>query len=57
MPAMVGALLGSVGSTQEIPSTWRDRIERFCGYCVPSTRGTSLQDLAERLLNVRTSRL
>jgi ADP-ribosylglycohydrolase len=54
MPAMVGALLGSVGGPEVIPSTWRDRVERLGGYCVPSTRGTRLQDLAERLLGAAT---
>jgi ADP-ribosylglycohydrolase len=50
MPAMVGALLGCAGGPDVVPETWRERVDVLRGVCVPSTRGTTLQELTDRLM-------
>ncbi|WP_447949598.1 ADP-ribosylglycohydrolase family protein [Microbacterium aurum] len=50
LPAQVGALLGAAHGRDAIPETWRERLETLRGVTVPSTAGTALLPLAERLL-------
>jgi len=52
MPAMVGAIIGAAQGVGAIPATWRDRIDTLRGYCVPTTAGLSLQDLASDLVEL-----
>jgi ADP-ribosylglycohydrolase len=56
MPAMVGALIGSVGGVTAIPRTWRERVEKLRGIGVQSTSGVLLRDLALQLTDVQTDR-
>ncbi|MEY9852836.1 ADP-ribosylglycohydrolase [Leifsonia sp. EB41] len=52
MPAMVGAMVGATHGLTAIPVTWRERVDTLRGYCVPSTAGLRLQDLAEELVGL-----
>jgi ADP-ribosylglycohydrolase len=53
MPAMVGALIGSVSGADAFPASWRSRLDTMPGVCVPGVRGQSLSALADRLLAQR----
>lgn len=50
MPAMVGALIGTLQGVDAIPETWTKAIDTLKGICVPHLKGVSIQSVANRLL-------
>jgi ADP-ribosylglycohydrolase len=55
MPAMVGALAGAASGAASIPPSWRNRLDRLRGVCVPSVAGASVQDITTRLVEAATA--
>jgi ADP-ribosylglycohydrolase len=50
MPAMVGAITGAVSGAGHLPAAWAAKVEVLHGICIPALQGTSLTDLADKLL-------
>jgi ADP-ribosylglycohydrolase len=51
VPAMVGAITGSLAGIDSLPAAWRTRVATLRGVCVPELRGVSLLDLADKLID------
>ena len=50
VPAMVGAISGSLAGAGRLPAAWRSRVATLRGVCVPALEGVSLCDLADKLI-------
>jgi ADP-ribosylglycohydrolase len=50
MPAMVGALTGTLSGVEALPRRWRDKLDLLRGHCLPHLAGTSLTALADQLV-------
>ncbi|WP_344887170.1 ADP-ribosylglycohydrolase family protein, partial [Nonomuraea antimicrobica] len=50
MPAMVGALTGALSGAEALPATWRAKVDRVRGHCLPQLSGTSLAAVADDLV-------
>lgn len=55
MPAMVGALCGARAGGGAIPTSWVERLDTLSGHCIPHLSGTSLTELADRLVARRAA--
>lgn len=52
LPAMVGALAGTIQGAGAIPPRWQDAVRIVRGICIPDLAGFDLHDLAMRLTNL-----